>query len=79
MRIITTSHKRLRDDDVREGYLYHIRGEDDNGEPYSVEKHVWVNHCYSVVLSEPIDFGDDNYMTLGMFAETYGIDLLQVV
>lgn len=47
-------------------YAYDLRGgDDDPGAPVTVENRVVVNHVGSVILSEPLDFGEADYLALG--------------
>ena len=54
-------------DKLPEGlFCYDLRGSgNDPGEPVSVENRVVVNHAGSVILVEPLDFGEDGYLSLG--------------
>lgn len=47
-------------------FAYDLRGSDnDPGAPVTVEPRVVVNHAGSVILAEPLDLGEDNYLVLG--------------
>lgn len=59
------SNARLTDADIPEGlYCYHLRHSDDGGKFCSVEPRVGVNHGGSVILKEPLDFGESGYISL---------------
>ena len=59
------SNARLTDADIPEGlYCYHLRHSDDGGKFCSVEPRVGVNHGGSVILKEPLDFGESGYIPL---------------
>ena len=58
-------YARLTDADIPEGlYCYHLRHSDDGGKFCSVEPRVGVNHGGSVILKEPLDFGESGYIPL---------------
>ncbi len=61
------SNGRVDRDKLPEGlYAYDLRGgDDDPGAPVTVENRVVVNHAGSVILSEPLDFGEADYLALG--------------
>ena len=61
------SNGRVDRDKLPEGlYVYDLRGgDDDPGAPVTVENRVVVNHAGSVILSEPLDFGEADYLALG--------------
>ena len=61
------SNGRIDRDKLPEGlFCYDLRGSgNDPGEPVSVENRVVVNHAGSVILAEPLDFGEDGYLSLG--------------
>ena len=61
------SNGRVDQDKLPEGlYAYDLRGgDDDPGAPVTVENRVVVNHAGSVILSEPLDFGEADYLALG--------------
>jgi len=61
------SNGRVDRDKLPEGlYAYDLRGSDDDpGAPVTVENRVVVNHAGSVILSEPLDFGEADYLALG--------------
>lgn len=61
------SDGRIDRDKLPEGlFCYDLRGSgNDPGEPVSVENRVVVNHAGSVILAEPLDFGEDGYLSLG--------------
>jgi len=61
------SNGRVDREKLPEGlFAYDLRGSDDDpGAPVTVESRVVVNHAGSVILSEPLDFGEDNYLVLG--------------
>lgn len=47
---------RIKQEEQREGYYYYnFRHEDDWAEPYSLEKHVFINHAGSIETEQPID------------------------
>ncbi len=59
------SNDRLTDADIPEGlYCYHLRHSDDSGSFCAVEPMVVVNHGDSVILKEPLDFGESGYIPL---------------
>ena len=59
------SNDRLTDADIPEGlYCYHLRHSDDSGSFCAVEPRVGVNHGGSVILKEPLDFGESGYFRL---------------
>lgn len=58
------TNDRLTDEDVPQGmYCYHLRHSDDGGRFCSVEPKVGVNHGGSVITKEPIDFGEQGYIS----------------
>lgn len=61
------SNGRVDRDKLPEGlYAYDLRGgDDDPGAPVTVENRVVVNHAGSVILAEPLDFGEADYLALG--------------
>jgi hypothetical protein len=61
------SNGRIDREKLPEGlYCYDLRGSDDDpGAPITVENRVVVNHAGSVILAEPLDFGENNYLALG--------------
>lgn len=61
------SNGRVDRDKLPEGlYVYDLRGgDDDPGAPVTVENRVVVNHAGSVILAEPLDFGEADYLALG--------------
>lgn len=61
------SNGRVDWDKLPEGlFAYDLRGSDDDpGAPVTVEDRVVVNHAGSVILSEPLDFGEADYLALG--------------
>ena len=61
------SNGRVDRDKLPEGlFAYDLRGSDDDpGAPVTVENRVVVNHAGSVILSEPLDFGEADYLALG--------------
>ena len=61
------SNRRVDRDKLPEGlYAYDLRGgDDDPGAPVTVENRVVVNHAGSVILAEPLDFGEADYLALG--------------
>lgn len=61
------SNGRVDRDKLPEGlYAYDLRGSDDDpGAPVTVENRVVVNHAGSVILAEPLDFGEADYLALG--------------
>ena len=61
------TNARLTDADIPQGlYCYHLRHSDDGDRFCSVEPKVGVNHGGSVITKEPIDFGEQGYIS---FAE----------
>lgn len=59
------SNARLTDADIPEGlYCYHLRHSDDGGKFCSIEPRGGVNHGGSVILKEPLDFGESGYIPL---------------
>lgn len=59
------SNDRLTDADIPERlYCYHLRHSDDSGSFCAVEPTVGVNHGGSVILKEPLDFGESGYIPL---------------
>lgn len=59
------SNASLTDADIPEGlYCYHLRHGDDGGKFCSVEPRAGVNHGGSVILKEPLDFGESGYIPL---------------
>lgn len=61
------TNARLTDADIPQGlYCYHLRHSDDSDRFCSVEPKVGVNHGGSVITKEPIDFGEQGYIS---FAE----------
>lgn len=59
------SNASLTDADIPEGlYCYHLRHSDDGGKFCSVEPRVGVNYGGSVILKEPLDFGESGYISL---------------
>ena len=57
------TNERLTDEDIPQGlYCYHLR-EGDDGNFCSVEPKVGVNHGGSVITDEPIDFGEQGYVS----------------
>ena len=63
--LFTNAH--LTDADIPQGlYCYHLRHSDDGDRFCSVEPKVGVNHGGSVITKEPIDFGEQGYIS---FAE----------
>lgn len=57
------SNGRLNESDIPEGlYLYHLRESDDGGRFCSIEKSVGVNHGGSIIMSEPLDFCEKDYI-----------------
>lgn len=61
------SNGRVDRDKLPDGlYAYDLRGSDDDpGAPVTVENRVVVNHAGSVILAEPLDFGEADYLALG--------------
>lgn len=61
------SNGRVDRDKLPDGlYVYDLRGgDDDPGAPVTVENRVVVNHAGSVILAEPLDFGEADYLALG--------------
>lgn len=61
------SNGRVDRDKLPDGlYAYDLRGgDDDPGAPVTVENRVVVNHAGSVILAEPLDFGEADYLALG--------------
>ena len=61
------SNERIDREALPEGlYCYDLRGgDDDSGAPVTVEDKVVVNRAGSVILAEPLDFGEDDYLALG--------------
>lgn len=58
------ANERLTDADIPEGlYCYHLRESDDGDHFCSIEPKVGVNHGGSVITDEPIDFGEDGYIS----------------
>lgn len=59
------SNARLTDEDIpSELYCYHLRHSDSGNRFCTVEPHVGVNHGGSVILREPLDFGEQGYIAL---------------
>ena len=59
------SNDRLTDADIPEGlYCYHLRHRDDSGSFCAVGPRVGVNHGGSVILKEPLEFGESGYIPL---------------
>jgi len=59
------SNDRLTDADIPEGlYCYHLRHSDDSGSFCAVEPMVGVNRGGSVILKEPLEFGESGYIPL---------------
>ena len=57
------TNERLENADLPEGlYCYHLRHGDD-GEFCAVERKVAVNHGGAVITREPIDFGEERYIS----------------
>ena len=58
------TNARLTDADIPQGlYCYHLRHSDDGDRFCSVEPKVGVNHGGSVITKEPIDFGEQGYIS----------------
>lgn len=58
------TNERLNDSDIPEGlHCYHLRESDDGDRFCSVEPKVGVNHGGSVIVNEPIDFGEQGYVS----------------
>ena len=59
------SNDRLTDADIPQGmYCYHLRHSDDGSRFCSLEPKVVVNHGGSVLMKEPVDFGEQGYLPL---------------
>ena len=59
------TNERLDDSKIPEGlHCYHLRESDDGDHFCSVEPKVGVNHGGSVIVNEPIDFGEQGYIAL---------------
>ena len=59
------SNDRLTDADIPEGlYCYHLRHSDDSGSFCAVEPMGGVNNGGSVILKEPLEFGESGYIPL---------------
>lgn len=59
------SNDRLTDEDIPSGlFCYHLRHSDSGNRFCTVEPHVSVNHGGSVILREPLDFGEQGYIEL---------------
>lgn len=59
------ANDRLTDADVPQGlYCYHLRHSDEGSRFCSLEPKVVVNHGGSVLMKEPIDFGEQGYLPL---------------
>ena len=57
------TNERLTNEDIPQGmYCYHLRHGDD-GQFCTVERKVAVNHGGSVITREPIDFGEEGYIS----------------
>ena len=58
------TNDRITDTDIPKGmYCYHLR-HNDNGEFFTIEKNVAVNHGGSIVTKEPIDLKSKGYIVL---------------
>lgn len=58
------SNGRLTDADIpKELFVYHLRHDDSGCSFAAVEPNVKVNHAGSVITDEPIDFGEQGYIT----------------
>ena len=58
------TNARLTDADIPQGlYCYHLCHSDDGGRFCSVEPRVGVNHGVSVITKEPINFGNQGYIS----------------
>ena len=58
------TNERITDADIPKGmYCYHLR-HNDNGEFFTIEKNVAVNHGGSIVTKEPIDLKSKGYIVL---------------
>lgn len=68
------TNERLTDADIPKGlYCYHIR-EGNNGEFAAIEPKVKINHAGSVITDEPIDFGEQGYISFTEDTESNFID-----
>lgn len=57
------TNERLTDADIPKGlFCYHLR-EDDDGRFATIEAKVTVNHAGTVITDEPIDFGEQGYIS----------------
>ena len=75
------TNDRLTDKDIPQGlYCYHLRSSDDGDRFCSIEPTVGVNHGGSVIMTEPLDFGKDGYISFtddsspNFFGEKQSID-----
>ena len=58
------TNERITDADIPKGmYCYHLR-HDDNGNFCAIEKNVTVNHAGSIITKEPIELGEQGYISL---------------
>ncbi len=58
------TNDRLTAQDVPQGlYYYHLRHSDDIARFCSVEPNVVANHGGSIIIDEPLDFGEDGYIS----------------
>lgn len=58
------SNERLTDADIPQSmYCYHLRHNDDGDRFCSIEPKVGVNHGGSIITKEPIDFGEQGYIS----------------
>lgn len=58
------TNERITDADIPKGmYCYHLR-HDDTGNFCAIEKNVTVNHAGSIITKEPIELGEQGYISL---------------
>lgn len=60
--VVTLTYLRIRQEEREEGlFYYNLRHSDEDwGDPYSLEKHVLVNHFGTIATMEPIPLLEEN-------------------
>lgn len=63
--VLDILESRIKGKDRKDGvYYYDIRHSDSGFEPATIEKSVWVNHMFTIVLESELDLGEDGYIVL---------------